>query len=151
MFFARALVAVVAAFALAAQAAPLTRRQIGDIQCNVDRLSIVLAMKSATSDVSALQSLSGITSSSANTAAVAAASAGLSSAQSGINTIGAALLELQNAPASARLQVQSGLNATQAALASISTTDSATTTALQKAQADVTDAIGAGNGVVANC
>ncbi|KAJ7735123.1 hypothetical protein DFH07DRAFT_928211 [Mycena maculata] len=127
-----------------AVAAPVEKRQIGDLTCNIDRLKIVSTLAGTTSAVGKIQGTDPTTATQ-----VAAAQAGLSSASDGIKTIAAALFTGQTAPASARTQVQTGLLAAQSALGNI--TDPTATAAAATAQSSLAAAIQDGQGVVANC
>ncbi|KAJ7481003.1 hypothetical protein FB451DRAFT_155668 [Mycena latifolia] len=130
--------------ALFTVAAPLQQRQVGDLQCNINRLKIVSSLASTTTAVGKIDTTDPTTAS-----AVTAAQAGLTSASAGIKTIAQSLVTGQAAPASARDQVQAGLLAAQTALAGI--TDPTTTAAVTAAQNQLTTTIADGAGVVADC
>ncbi|KAF7349113.1 hypothetical protein MVEN_01433500 [Mycena venus] len=127
-----------------AVAAPLQQRQVGDLQCNINRLKIVASLASTTTAVGKID-----TTDPATASAVTAAQAGLSSASDGIKTIAQSLVTGQTAPASARDQVGAGLLAAQTALTGI--TDPAAATAVTAAQNQLTTTIADGKAVVADC
>ncbi|EMD36804.1 hypothetical protein CERSUDRAFT_83818 [Gelatoporia subvermispora B] len=129
-------------------AAPLNSRQIGDVQCNVNRLLIVGDLGGLKNTLSTLSKQ--VTDPTSN-AAVQEAATDVSGAQSAIGVIAAALLTGQDAPAAARDQVAGNLTSAQSALSSVTTSDSAAASTLQKAQTQLTDAINAGEGVVNDC
>ncbi|KAH8099915.1 hypothetical protein DFH11DRAFT_1737484 [Phellopilus nigrolimitatus] len=158
MFFSRlsfsALLAVpimLSFIVLGVSSAPLdlTRRQVGDIQCNVNRLQTVSGLSQTISAVNDLAS-SGSADPSVTNATTTALS-GLNSAQSGISTIAKALLTGQTAPADARDQVGQGLSTAQTALSGVNSTDTTVTAALTKAQSALARRRPAGQGVVSNC
>ncbi|KAL5514720.1 hypothetical protein ACEPAG_2036 [Sanghuangporus baumii] len=140
-------------FAQSAFAAPtggeLVSRQVGDLQCNLDRLAIVAALAQTKSDVNALASAGA--SDPSVTSATTQADSGLTDAQNGITTIAEALIQGQTAPASARDQVGQGLTTIQTALDGINSTDPNVTSALSKAKSELAKAVTAGQGVVSNC
>jgi len=128
------------------------RRQIGDLQCNLNRLGIV-------GDLSALgknvDDMATATSGDATLSPlVASAQDGVNNATAGIKTIAQSLFTGQAAPADARDQVQSGLEAVGTALGQISaanSTDTSVTTPLAAAQTNLQKATTAGKNVVADC
>ncbi|KAI0708675.1 hypothetical protein C8Q76DRAFT_799905 [Earliella scabrosa] len=133
----------------AAPAPEIAARQIGNLQCNVDRLKIVgtLAAMQGT-----LKKLAGQVSNDPEAAAgVQSVQDSVSGAQDAIGVIAKALFTGQAAPASARDDVRSNLEAAGTALASITSTDPAVTANLDKATTQLTNAGEAGEGVVANC
>ncbi|KAL5497882.1 hypothetical protein ACEPAH_2813 [Sanghuangporus vaninii] len=140
-------------FAQSAFAAPtngeLVSRQVGDLQCNLDRLAIVTALSQTKNDVDDLASAGA--SDPSVTSATTQADSGLTDAKNGIVTIAEALIQGQTAPASARDQVGQGLTTIQTALDSINSTDPNVTSALSKAKSDLSKAVSAGQGVVSNC
>ncbi|KAJ7432567.1 hypothetical protein FB451DRAFT_1111483 [Mycena latifolia] len=127
-----------------AAAAPLHRRQTGDLQCNLARLKII-------SDVAATETLiSQLNTTELSTAtAVAVAQAGLKSVDDGIQTILTAVFSGQTAPASSRDQVGTGLATAQQALSLI--TDPSANATVTQAQAKLASAITDGNNVVSEC
>ncbi|THH19535.1 hypothetical protein EUX98_g8755 [Antrodiella citrinella] len=133
-------------------AAPLyqhTARQIGDLQCNIDRLKIVGDIVAATATTNTLKSQ--LASDANGSTQIAAVSSGLGNVSSGIDTIAAALFTGQDAPAAARDQVAQGLTAAITAANSITSTNSQVTSNVNKLKTQLQAAESAGNGVVANC
>jgi len=132
-------------------AAPLgqSKRQIGDLQCNIARLKTVAGLaKSAASIKSAIAAAG---SDSATVSQLQTASSGISSAKAGVATIAQALFLGQTAPAAARQKVQDGLDAATSALGLTASTDSAVTNAVSTAQSNVAGTAAAGAQVVADC
>ncbi|KAI0786988.1 hypothetical protein C8Q75DRAFT_808064 [Abortiporus biennis] len=125
------------------------RRQIGNLQCNIDRLKIVADLAGAKSTAQTLTQQ--LASDAAGSQSISTVSDGISSAQSAIGQIAAALLTGQQAPAAARDQVAAGLTQATQALANITSTDAAVTQNLSKIQGQLSKAADAGNGVVTNC
>ena len=116
------------------------KRQIGNLQCNIDRLSTVTNLAKTTTAVQNLASAGARSdlphfkllhltevltrpfcsfSDPAVSAAASSAMTGLQSAQQGIQTIATALLSGQTAPADARTQVGDGLTAAGSALGNV--------------------------------
>ncbi|KAH9848514.1 hypothetical protein C2E23DRAFT_739342 [Lenzites betulinus] len=124
----------------------IVARQIGNLQCNVDRLSIVAGLAQTQSTLKKLTANSTATASSVQTVIDS-----VSGAQGAIGVIGKALLTGQAAPAEARTQVQGNLTAAHDALAAINSTDATAAAGLQKALTQLSKAETAGEGVVANC
>ncbi|KAJ7081425.1 hypothetical protein C8R44DRAFT_722501 [Mycena epipterygia] len=125
-------------------AAPLHRRQTGDLQCNLARLKII-------SDVATTQNLiEQLNTTELSTAsAVAVAQAGLNSVDEGIQAILTAIFNNQTAPASSRDQVGMGLAAAQTALGTI--TDPSANATVTEALATLASAVTDGNNVVSEC
>ncbi|KAI0342495.1 hypothetical protein BDW22DRAFT_204055 [Trametopsis cervina] len=141
---------------IAIQAAPLqqsseflSKRQIGDLQCNINRLQIVGAMAQMGGTLATLKSETA--SDPATSAAVAAAQGGLNTANQGVATIAKAIITGQNAPAAARTQVEDGLNTVLTSIQNATSSDANVTQNLQKLQTQLQAAGTAGNGVLANC
>ncbi|OBZ77016.1 hypothetical protein A0H81_03138 [Grifola frondosa] len=130
-------------------AAPLVNRQIGDLQCNIDRLGIVADLTKLSTTVKSLTT--SLASDATNAPIAQAAQDGVTGAQGAIKTIAAALFTGQTAPADARDQVAGNLTAIGAALGNITSTDSTVTASVQKAQTQLSSAVTAGEGVVSNC
>ncbi|KAF8212607.1 hypothetical protein K438DRAFT_1662168 [Mycena galopus ATCC 62051] len=130
-----------AAFAVGA---PLGVRQVGDLQCNEDRLATVSGLAATTAAVKKIDTTDPTTAS-----AVTAAQAGLQSASQGIAGIAKALVAGQTAPAADRTQVGAGLTAAQTALTGIN--DPAASDAVTTALGKLSDTITAGQGVATNC
>ncbi|KAI0372423.1 hypothetical protein BV20DRAFT_939955 [Pilatotrama ljubarskyi] len=135
------------------QAAPvheIAARQIGDLQCNVDRLSIVADLAALQGTLKSLSKQ--VASDPAAAAGVQSTEESVSGAQGAIGVIAKALLLLQQAPAEARVQVQGNLTAAHDTLTNITLSgDSAARGTLQKALTQLSSAATAGQGVVANC
>ncbi|KAK7681511.1 hypothetical protein QCA50_015243 [Cerrena zonata] len=139
----------VALSAVFVHAAPLGKRQVGDQQCNIDRLKIVTDLIQAQNTTKTLTIQLGTDP--AGIKSIGAVSDGLDNAQSAIIDIVNALVSGQQAPASARQQVADGLNAAATALASINSTDTRITSNLGQLQTQLTAAGQAGDAVLADC
>ncbi|KAH9885282.1 hypothetical protein C8Q73DRAFT_660125 [Cubamyces lactineus] len=129
----------------AAPARDLVARQIGDIQCNVDRLSIVADLAAMQNTLKKVQT--DVASDAAASSSVQTAIDSIDGAQGAIGVIAKALLTGQTAPAEARTQVQGNLTAAHDALTSITSSSPD----LQKALTQLGNAETAGEGVVNNC
>ncbi|KAJ6615518.1 hypothetical protein B0H10DRAFT_1801369 [Mycena sp. CBHHK59/15] len=127
-------------------AAPLHQRQVGDLQCNVDRFKIVSSLAATGKAVKAID-----TTDPATASAVTAAQAGLTSAGDGIKTIALSLVTGQAAPADARTQVGAGLTAAKTALAGITECVPAAAATVAAAQTQLATTIQDGGDVVADC
>ncbi|KAJ7190763.1 hypothetical protein GGX14DRAFT_579561 [Mycena pura] len=125
-------------------AAPMQRRQTGDLQCNLARLQII-------ADVASAETLLGQINATdlATASAVAVAQTGLKSVDTAIQTILAAVLQGNTAPPETRDQVGNGLTAAQTALKSI--TDPSVNASVAAVQAKIASAGVDGNNVVAEC
>ncbi|KAH9928017.1 uncharacterized protein BXZ73DRAFT_102524 [Epithele typhae] len=130
----------------AAPAQEIAARQLGNLQCNIDRLSIVAGLASLQGTLKKIASSDNSTADS-----VATVQDAVSGAQGAIGVIAKALLTGQAAPAAARDQVQGNLTAAATALADVTSTDSATSSIIAKAGTLLTKSGAAGEGVVANC
>ncbi|KAI0643803.1 hypothetical protein C8Q79DRAFT_915070 [Trametes meyenii] len=132
----------------AAPAYSIAARQVGDLQCNLDRLSIV-------ADLAAMQgTLKSLATKAADPDAasgVQAAQTAVSGAGGAIGVIAKALFSGQTAPADARDQVQGNLTAAHDALTGISSSDADTTAGVNKALTQLGLAAQSGEGVVKNC
>lgn len=135
----------------AVNAAPLQlqERQIGNIQCNVNRLQIVSDLAGAKSTAKTLTT--DFASDAASSQVMVTITQGISDAQSAIGQIALALFSGQQAPAAARDQVASGLEAAIGAAASLTSTDDTTSQNVAKLQQQLDSSATAGKGVVANC
>ncbi|KAI0806704.1 hypothetical protein C8Q74DRAFT_1212863 [Fomes fomentarius] len=125
----------------------IAARQIGNLQCNIDRLKIVGAL---TKMQKTLAAIAGGDDADA-AASIQPVQDSISSAQSAIGTIAKSLLTGQQAPDDARDQVKDGLVAAGTALGNITSTDADVSANLEKATTQLSDAASAGEGVVANC
>ncbi|KAI0327523.1 hypothetical protein GY45DRAFT_1109795 [Cubamyces sp. BRFM 1775] len=130
---------------LAAPASGLIARQVGDLQCNIDRLSIVADLAATQNTLKKVQT--DVASDATASSSVQSAIDSIDGAQGAIGVIAKALLTGQAAPAEARTQVQGNLTAAHDALTSIDSTSSN----LQKALTQLGNAELAGEGVVNNC
>ncbi|KAJ7174562.1 hypothetical protein C8R46DRAFT_1252233 [Mycena filopes] len=140
------LTSLLVAFCVAAcaVAAPMHRRQTGDLECNLLRLKII-------SDVAAAQTLIGqLNATDLTTAtAVAVAQTGLTSVNSAIQDILTAVFKSETAPADSRDQVSQGLTAAHEALLLIK--DPSANATVAAAQTKLLSASGDGDGVVSKC
>ncbi|KAJ6544209.1 hypothetical protein B0H19DRAFT_1267503 [Mycena capillaripes] len=125
-------------------AAPMHKRQTGDLDCNLARLRII-------SDLAATQKLVGQINSTdlATASAVAVAQVGLQSVGNAIQDILVAVLNGQTAPASSRDQVDQGALAANQSLSLI--TDPSLKAIVTAAQAKLLSASNDGASVVADC
>ncbi|TBU45327.1 hypothetical protein BD309DRAFT_956481 [Dichomitus squalens] len=133
----------------AAPVKELSARQIGDLQCNADRLTIVGALATMQGTLSELASSA--SSDPATAAGVQSVQSDVTDAQQAIGTIAKALFTGQTAPASARDQVKSALLSANSTLSGLTSTDATVSSLLQKATSELKVAGAAGEGVVANC
>ncbi|KAH8826052.1 hypothetical protein DL96DRAFT_1556592 [Flagelloscypha sp. PMI_526] len=124
--------------AMGVSAAPLSTRQIGNLECNLARASIVKNMFDSKSAIDSIQDATG----------KAAAQAGLDEAFSGVKTIGLNIITGKAAGADARTQVENGL---QTALTEVKKLDPAADPAVQDATDNLTAAVADGASVVTNC
>ncbi|KAJ6454305.1 hypothetical protein C8R47DRAFT_1030016 [Mycena vitilis] len=130
--------------AASAVAAPLYRRQTGDLDCNLARLKIIFDVAQTQKLVAQINSTDLATASS-----VAVAQTGLTSMNDAIQEILAALVNNQTAPANFRDQVSQGINATRSALQEI--TDPSLNASVAAAQASLLAAGKDGDQVLAGC
>ncbi|KAJ7048281.1 hypothetical protein C8F01DRAFT_1285057 [Mycena amicta] len=106
-----------------AVAAPMhAKRQIGDLDCNLARLTIIHDVTTAKDLISQMQNANSTASDLPTSAAFAVAQTGLSSVQAAIQQILDAVLVNDPAPAATRLEVVGGLGAASTALQSASQT-----------------------------
>ncbi|KAJ7661484.1 hypothetical protein DFH06DRAFT_1325770 [Mycena polygramma] len=130
--------------AASAVAAPLHRRQTGDLSCNLARLKIIFDV-AQTQKLVAQINLTDL----ATASSVAVAQTGLTSMNDAIQEILAALVNNQTAPANFRDQVSQGINATRSALQQI--TDPSLNASVAAAQASLLAAGKDGDQVLAGC
>ncbi|CAL1714152.1 unnamed protein product [Somion occarium] len=151
MFSRLVLLFFLALSAVLIDAAPVQadKRQIGNLQCNVDRVKIVSDIAGAKSTVNTLATQ--LASDPAGSDSISQVSDGIANAQDGISQIAKSLFTGQQAPADARQQVEDGLTTATTALANITSTDPDVTSNLTKAQGQLQKAATAGEGVLANC
>ncbi|KAJ7755192.1 hypothetical protein B0H16DRAFT_1458737 [Mycena metata] len=130
--------------AACALAAPMHRRQIGDLDCNLARLKVV-------SDTAAAQTLVGQinTTDLATASAVGVAQAGLNSINSAIEDILTAVFANQTSPADSRNQLEQGLNTANSALLLIK--DPSANATVSAARAKLLAAGAAGDQVLSGC
>ncbi|KAI0719805.1 hypothetical protein C8T65DRAFT_635210 [Cerioporus squamosus] len=133
----------------AAPASEIVARQVGNLQCNINRLQIVTGLAKLQGTLKSLSS--DVSSDAATAASVQTVSDSVTGAQGAIGVIAKALLTGQAAPAAARDQVAGNLTAAHDALAAINSTDATASATLQKALTQLNDAATAGEGVVSNC
>ncbi|CDO72133.1 hypothetical protein BN946_scf184962.g76 [Trametes cinnabarina] len=136
---------------LGAPAREIIARQIGNLQCNIDRLSIVAGLATTQGTLKKLSQQ--FAQSDPNSASsVESAIDSISGAQGAIGVIAKALLTGQQAPAAARDQVAGNLTAALETLVALNSTDTgATSKTLQEALTELKDSAAAGQGVVDNC
>ncbi|THH17983.1 hypothetical protein EW146_g2908 [Bondarzewia mesenterica] len=141
---------VFAYVAVFVNAAPLTSRQIGNLQCNIDRLAIVGKLGQTQSS---LTDLAGALNGTSDATNVQAVQTSVSGAQGAIGVIAKALLTGQTAPAEARDQVAGNLTAATTTLDAINrhVTDPTASALLGTVQSQLQGAVTAGKGVVSNC
>ncbi|KAI0048666.1 hypothetical protein FA95DRAFT_1490529 [Auriscalpium vulgare] len=125
---------------------PLRSRQIGNLQCNLDRAGIVLSLAGAKGTVSDLA-----TSNTTDASNIQTVANGIAGAQGAIGVIGKALITGQTAPADARTQVGGNLTQAITTLANIKSDDADTSSKLATAAKQLNDSATAGAGVVSNC
>ncbi|KAK7039255.1 hypothetical protein VNI00_010160 [Paramarasmius palmivorus] len=127
----------------------LSKRQIGNLQCNIARLQTVRNLGATADNVDAIAAAAGSDPEAAS--AAQSAQTALSSSQDGIGQIAQAIITGQQAPAAARDQVGQGFADAKSALDSISSTDPNVMSSVSAAQASLDKAISAGQDVVSNC
>ncbi|KAI0672366.1 hypothetical protein C8Q78DRAFT_990824 [Trametes maxima] len=133
----------------AAPANEIAARQIGNLQCNLDRLSIVAGLAATQGTLKKLTTALANDTDAAD--GIKSVKDSVSGAQGAIGVIGKALITGQKAPAEARDQVQGNLTAAHDALSGINSTDTNVASTLAKALTQLTNAQLAGDGVVNNC
>nr|GAT54317.1 predicted protein [Mycena chlorophos] len=143
-------------FVLAASviSAPIHKaRQLGDLQCNVDRLSIINQVSKTQSLISEVQNANSTLLDLPTQSALAVAQTGLEQVNLAVQTILDAALQNQTAPAASRDQVSDGLDAALEGLQSASKTiqDSGLNATIADAISSVIQAGQDGNNVVADC
>ncbi|OJT09526.1 hypothetical protein TRAPUB_13995 [Trametes pubescens] len=132
-------------------AAP-ARRQLGDLQCNIDRAEIIFNVGQLSGTVANLSNATGLVS------ANATADADISALQTGVQGVGGAVKQILTAlvsgeNASPELRTQLGANLTQIrlALADLSSNHTMTAALLDTANTQFTNADLAATGVFFNC
>ncbi|KAI0827466.1 hypothetical protein BC628DRAFT_1409801 [Trametes gibbosa] len=147
-FFIVALALLAGSLVHAAPASEIAARQIGDLQCNVDRLGIVAALAATQATLKSLSKE--LASDPASAAEVQSALSSISGAQGAVGVIAKALFEGQSAPAEARTEVKGNLTAAQSSLTGISASGASGAT-LKVALAELAVAEASGLGVLNNC
>ncbi|KAH9848518.1 hypothetical protein C2E23DRAFT_862557 [Lenzites betulinus] len=147
-FFTVALALLAGALVHATPTTEIAARQVGDLQCNVDRLGIVAALATTQGTLKLLGSQ--LASDSAAAADVQSVESSITGAQDAIGVIAKALLEGQTAPAAARTDVIGNLTNAHSTLAGISASGASGVT-LKAALAELAVAQSSGLGVIDNC
>ncbi|KAH8102143.1 hypothetical protein BXZ70DRAFT_55412 [Cristinia sonorae] len=124
-------------------------RQIGNLQCNLDRLKIVGDIFAASQTTKTLTKQ--LSADANGSSLISTVNDGLNQASSGIGEIAVALFTGQKAPAASRDQVESGLNSAFTAVNSITSENAAVTNNVNKLKTQLQAAGSAGDGVLANC
>ncbi|KAJ7367604.1 hypothetical protein DFH08DRAFT_980125 [Mycena albidolilacea] len=130
-----------------ALAAPMQRRQTGNLECNLARLKIVTDVADAKVLVGQINTT--LVRPSESDSSVAVVQAGLNSVDEAIRTILDEVLSGGTAPESSREQVDDGLSTANQALGLI--TDPSLNATVTTAQAKIANAGDDGASVVANC
>ncbi|THH17992.1 hypothetical protein EW146_g2915 [Bondarzewia mesenterica] len=136
------------ACAFFATASPLARRQIGNVQCNVDRLEFVVGLQETSDQVDVLAAELGNTT---FASAVTTAQEGIHATFIAADGIANAVFKNTTAPPELRGQVGGNITVIAQALSSINTTDSAANTTLQQALTLLRGAAFAADSVVEDC
>ncbi|KAI0672368.1 hypothetical protein C8Q78DRAFT_1077896 [Trametes maxima] len=133
-------------------AAAPSRRQLGDLQCNIDRAEIVFNVGQLSSTVASLANATGLVSANSTADAdVDALQKGVDGAGGAIKQILVALINGDKASPDLRDQVGGNLTDISLALADLSSNDTDTSAILDAANTQFTNAALAANGVVTNC
>ncbi|KAH9924968.1 uncharacterized protein BXZ73DRAFT_79102 [Epithele typhae] len=154
-FFTAGLVSCAAfiASAMMSHAAPIaTRRQLGNLECNIDRGEIVFHVADLGKTVSSLAKASDLQAAN-NTANgnLQAMQDGVQGASAAINGILLGLISNQPADPALRDAVGGNLTEILTGLQDLSSSNNKTNALLTKANQQLTNAVLAGNGVVNNC
>ncbi|KAI0752631.1 hypothetical protein C8Q80DRAFT_1267153 [Daedaleopsis nitida] len=143
---------VVGTISIFANAAPATRRQLGNLECNIARGEIVFHVAQLAATVNSLANATDLMAANSTT------DADIQAMQTGAQGAGAAvkqiLLGLINGdPATPELRDSVGKNLTVVnfALLDLSSKDNTTSVLLAQANTELTNAALAGNGVLNNC
>ncbi|RPD61776.1 hypothetical protein L226DRAFT_506697 [Lentinus tigrinus ALCF2SS1-7] len=132
-------------------AAP-TRRQLGNLECNIDRGEIVFHVAQLGATVSSLGNATGLVAANSSTDAdIQAMQSGATGAGGAIKQILLALINGDNADPSLRDQVGGNLTMVLTALSDLNSTDPTASALLAQANTQLVNAVLAGNGVVNNC
>ncbi|EIW53436.1 uncharacterized protein TRAVEDRAFT_52566 [Trametes versicolor FP-101664 SS1] len=132
-------------------AAP-ARRQLGDLQCNIDRAEIIFNVGQLAGTVANLGNATGLVS------ANSTADADVTALQTGVQGVGGAVKQIltalvsgENAPPELRTQLGANLTQIRLALADLSSNHTMTAALLDTANTQFTNANLAATGVVTNC
>ncbi|TCD66098.1 hypothetical protein EIP91_001750 [Steccherinum ochraceum] len=149
--FSASFCAVVALGAIVASADPpqLSARQVGDLQCNIDRVKTVGSVIQAL--VTTRNLTQQLSSDSVNSAHVADITGGLNKAEDGIAVIVAAIFAGQKAPNEARTEVGDGLSTAFDAASNITSTDPDVVANVNQLKTELQEASFAGDNVVDEC
>ncbi|KAI0062478.1 hypothetical protein BV25DRAFT_635866 [Artomyces pyxidatus] len=145
---AQLVLAAIAGFIGLVNTAPLVRRQIGSVQCNLDRLQIVVDLQESADAVNELATELMNTTSSAN---VTVAQTGIHDAQLAIDQIVAAIFANQTADPALRDQVGNNITIAFEALLGINTTCPTANATLTNAISLIQESGNAGNDVLRDC
>ncbi|KAI0690562.1 hypothetical protein C8T65DRAFT_745764 [Cerioporus squamosus] len=138
-------------FAHAAPTTP-TRRQLGNLECNIDRGEIVFHVAQLASTASSLANATGLVA--MNNSAdldISALQSGAFGAGGAIKQILLALVNGDTADPGLRDQVGGNLTTVLTALSDLNSTDPTASALLAQANTQLTNAVLAANGVVNNC
>ncbi|KAA1474610.1 hypothetical protein DENSPDRAFT_841220 [Dentipellis sp. KUC8613] len=141
--------AVMFGYAVVINAAPLQRRQRGDVQCNIDRLKVVVGMQEALDSVNQLSTQLGCNSSFASN--ITTAQTGIHGAQVATDGISQAIFANKTADPGLRDQFGGNITMALAALQAVQPTDSTSNATLTQALVSLNSTGQAGNDVVADC
>ncbi|TFY59933.1 hypothetical protein EVG20_g7611 [Dentipellis fragilis] len=136
-------------YAVVINAAPLQRRQTGDVQCNIDRLKVVVGMQETLDSVNQLSTQLGCNTSFASN--ITTAQTGIHGAQVATDEISQAIFANQTADPDLRQQFAGNITMVLAALQAIEPTDSTSNATLTQALTSLNGTAAAGNDVVADC
>ncbi|KAI0767516.1 hypothetical protein C8Q74DRAFT_1370286 [Fomes fomentarius] len=137
---------------LFAQAAPASRRQLGNLECNIDRGEIVFHVATLGATAAHLANATGLTAANGTVEEdVQAIKDGAEGAGAAIKQILIALVNNEAAGADLRDAVGGNLTQVSVALGDLASSDNRTSALLQKASQQLTNAALAGDGVVNNC
>ncbi|ETW83851.1 hypothetical protein HETIRDRAFT_102501 [Heterobasidion irregulare TC 32-1] len=140
--------AAVLACAFVANAGPLSRRQVGNAQCNIDRLKFVVNLQETSDQINKLATELANTNFSST---VDSAQSGIDGAFQATDGIADAIFSNQTAPPELRNQVGGNLTIVLKALLSINTTDPTASATLENAKSFFQTAAEASNDVVEDC
>ncbi|KAI0634189.1 hypothetical protein C8Q77DRAFT_734226 [Trametes polyzona] len=154
MFYRLPLVAFSAvALALVSQvAAAPSRRQLGNLQCNIDRAEFIFNVGQLSGSVSSLTNATGLVAANSTVDAdIAALQTGVQGVSGAAKQIILDLVNGENAPPELRDQIGGNLTQISLALEDLSSNDTATAALLDTVNTQFDNADLAGAGVVFNC